>query len=221
MSITREERTVGARADYLDGDPAAPGPIAGGTLALDGGGLLFRQNGRELRVGIGDLHGMTVTGSRVRRRGFKPRLRGYTKVAVYRDRRPMVWEFAIDRSKAVLLRDRINRALSAIGRPPLPFVEALDGFGERSRAQATGEMAALPREAARRRRVPRRRKTARRTATPRRTGTPRRGGRHHSEGKRRSGRPKLSVKQRRLILAAVGAIIFIEIVVPLLILGVF
>jgi hypothetical protein len=119
----------GARADYLKGDPAAPGPITGGTLAVDGSGLLFRRPGEaEFRLGISELYGMTVSGARARRRGFKARQRGTTRVAVVRNRRPMLWEFSVDRSKAVLLRERINRALGAIGRPPLPFVEALDGF---------------------------------------------------------------------------------------------
>jgi hypothetical protein len=42
--------------------------------------------------------------------------------------RPTVWEFAIDRSAGVALRDRLNGLLARAGREPLPFVEALDDF---------------------------------------------------------------------------------------------
>jgi hypothetical protein len=173
-------RLPGARADYLDGDPAAPGPITGGTLAVDGRGLLFRRPGEaEFRLGISELYGMTVSGARARRKGFKARQRGTTRVAVVRDRRPMLWEFAVDRSKAILLRERINRALGAIGRPPLPFVEALDGFA----TPAPAPLSPVDRD--------------------------------------KPAKHGMSTKQRRLLFAGIGAMILLEVVLPLLILKVF
>jgi hypothetical protein len=117
------------RVDYIDGDPAEPGPINDGTLALDSDGLHFSCRGREeLHAGLEDLRGITVTGSGGHRHGVRSRHGGTTRLAVSRDERPMVWEFALDRSKGVLLRDRLNTELAGAGLPPLPYVEALYDF---------------------------------------------------------------------------------------------
>jgi hypothetical protein len=119
----------GSRADYIDGDPTIPGPINGGILALDSAGLHFSRAGEDqLHAGIDDLRGITVSGSGGPRHRVRHRAHGTTRLAISRGERPMVWEFAIDRSRGVLLRERINRALDGLGRPPLPFVEALYDF---------------------------------------------------------------------------------------------
>lgn len=116
------------RADYIDGDPAEPGPINDGTLALDSDGVHFSSDGRQgLHAGLEDLLGITVSGSGGHRHGVRSR-HGTTRLAVRLDERPMVWQFAIDRSNAVQLRERINHALAGAGLPPLPFVEALYDF---------------------------------------------------------------------------------------------
>jgi hypothetical protein len=118
------------RVDYIDGDPAEPGPINDGTLELDSDGLHFSCHGKEeLHAGLEDLRGITVSGSgghrhKVRRHHHT----GTTRLAISRDQRPMVWEFALDRTKGMLLRERINRELAGAGRPPLPYVEALYDF---------------------------------------------------------------------------------------------
>jgi hypothetical protein len=183
-------------ADYLEGDPAQPRPLTGGTLTLAPGGILFDSDGSGFAAELEELEGITVTGSRVRRPGFEASKHGYTKVALIRNGKPIIWEFSIDRSAGTDLRDMLNRVREASGREPLPYVEELDGFGQRANTQATGEMAALTPDAVR--------QDARRRAT-----APRR------EPKRRRGR--LTVKQRRLIFGAVGAMILLEIAVPLLI----
>jgi hypothetical protein len=118
------------QADYILGDPAEPGPITGGTLALEAACLRFRGNGSaELTIDLEQIQGMTVSGARTAgaTRGARGP-RGTTRVAAFRGDTPLVWEFAIDRSKAVMLRERVNRALAGIGRAPLPFVEALYEF---------------------------------------------------------------------------------------------
>lgn len=120
---------IDTRADYIDGDPAEPGPIPDGTLALDGDGVHFSHDGHELHAGLEDLRGITVSGSGSHRHGVRSRGHGgTTRLAVSRGERPMVWEFALDRSQGVLLRDRLNTALAGAGLPPLPFVEALYDF---------------------------------------------------------------------------------------------
>ncbi len=43
---------IDTRADYSDGDPAEPGPITDGTLALDADGLHFSHDGHELHAGL-------------------------------------------------------------------------------------------------------------------------------------------------------------------------
>jgi hypothetical protein len=118
------------RVDYIDGDPAEPGPIEDGTLALDSDGLHFSCHGKEeLHAGLEDLRGITVSGSGGQRHKVRSRHHsGTTRLAVSRDERPMVWEFALDRTKGVLLREWINRELAGAGRPPLPYVEALYDF---------------------------------------------------------------------------------------------
>ena len=120
---------IDTRADYIDGDPAEPGPINDGTLALDSDGLHFSHDGQELHAGLEDLRGITVTGSGGHRHGVRSRRHGgTTRLAVSRNEHPMVWEFALDRSKGVLLRDRLNTELAGAGLPPLPYVEALYDF---------------------------------------------------------------------------------------------
>ena len=137
-------------ADYVEGDPAEPRPLTGGTLTLAPGGILFDADGSGFAAELEELEGITVTGSRVRRPDFEASTRGYTKVALIRNGRPIIWEFSIDRSDGTELRDMLNRVREASGREPLPYVEELDGFGERANTQATGEMAALTPEAVRR-----------------------------------------------------------------------
>jgi hypothetical protein len=188
-------------ADYVEGDPAEPQPLTGGTLTLAPGGILFDADGSGFAAELEELEGITVTGSRVRRPGFEASTRGYTKVALIRNGRPIIWEFSIDRSAGTELRDMLNRVREASGREPLPYVEELNGFGERASTQATGEMAALSPDA------------VRQDARRRREAVPGR--------KPASRRKRLTVKQRRIIFGAVGAMIFLEIAVPLLILRVF
>jgi len=136
-------------------------------------------------AGFGDLYGITVSGARQRRRGLKPRPHGTTKVAVLRGQIPVVWEFAIDRGSGVRLRDAINNVLAGLGRPPLPFVEALDGFELAPAATAIADQEAswVPME------------------NP-------------------PNRRRLTTRQRRLIFGLVGGVVVLEIVIPLLILGV-
>ncbi len=194
----------GAKADYIEGDPAEPGPIPDGRLDLDSGTLLFHSPGRAgFRIELAELYGMTVSGATARCPGFKPSARGTTRVALRRDRRPMVWEFAIDRSKAVALRERINRALEDMGRSPLPFVEALYEFKEASRAKAVLQEAAPPR------RLYQREVRAQRTS-------------EHEQLEAESKRPgKLTPKQRRIVFSVLGAAIALEVIVPLLVVFVF
>ena len=181
-------------ADYVEGDPSEPRPLEGGTLTLAPGGILFDRDGSGFAAELEELEGITVTGSRVRRPGYEARTRGYTKVALIRNGRPIIWEFSLDRTAGTELRDMLNRVREASGREPLPYVEELTGFGERANTQATGEMPVLTPEAVR--------EDAARRAEPQK-------------------RKRLSVKQRRLILGVIGAMIFLEIAVPLLILRVF
>jgi len=194
-------------ADYVEGDPTEPRPLTGGTLTLAPGGLLFDRDGSGFAAELDEVEGITVTGSRVRRPGFEASRRGYTKVALIRDGRPIIWEFSIDRTAGSELRETLNRVRRASGREPLPFVEELTGFGGRASTQATGEMQALSpeevrRDAARRRRPqPRKRPAVRREPADR-------------------GRRRLTVKQRRLVFGAIAAMVLLEIAVPLLILRV-
>jgi hypothetical protein len=205
MSATATKHRFDVPADYVEGDPAEPEPLTGGTLTLAPGGILFDADGSGFAAELEELEGITVTGSRVRRPGFEASTRGYTKVALIRNGRPIIWEFSIDRSAGSELRDMLNRVREASGREPLPYVEELNGFGERASTQATGEMPALAPAAvaqnAKRRDVSQRRAPTRRSDPTRRR--------------------RLTVKQRRIIFGAVGAMIILEIAVPLLILRVF
>ena len=121
---------IDTQADYLDGDPAEPGPIADGHLALDADGVHFSHGGHELHAGLEDLRGITVTGSGGPRHRVRSRRRhgGTTRLALSRDDQPMVWEFALDRSEGVRLRERLNTALAGAGLPPLPHIEELWDF---------------------------------------------------------------------------------------------
>ena len=213
MPVTASPHRFDVPADYLDGDPAAPAPITGGTLTLAPGGILFDRDGSGFAAELDELEGITVTGSRVRRPDFESATRGYTKVALIRNGEPIIWEFSIDRSDATELRDMLNRVREASGREALPYVEELHGFGERANTQATGEMPILTPEMVRRDAERRRRAEPRgQQAEPRRRRAP--------ETARRGGRRRLTVKQRRLIFGLVGAMVFLEIAVPLLILRV-
>jgi len=205
MATAATKHRFDVPADYLEGDPAEPRPLTGGTLTLAPGGILFDRDGSGFAAELDELEGITVTGSRVRRPDFETTTRGYTKVALIRDGHPIIWEFSIDRSAGTELRDMLNRVRQASGREPLPYVEELTGFGERASTQATGEMPALSPEAVRR-------DAARRSATNgrRSTGGPR----------RRGGRRRLTTKQRRLVFGAIGAMVFLEVALPLLILRV-
>jgi hypothetical protein len=201
MAVRATSHRFDVPADYVEGDPAEPEPLTGGTLTLAPGGILFDSEGSGFAAELEELEGITVTGSRVRRPGFEATTRGYTKVALIRDGRPIIWEFSINRSDGTELRDMLNRVRRASGRKPLPYVEELNGFGERANTQATGEMAVLTPEAVRadaeRRRKLERRKPVRRQA-PRRRG-------------------RLTVKQRRIIFGAIGAMVLLEVVVPVLV----
>lgn len=199
MSPNATQHRFDVPADYVEGDPAEPQPLTGGTLTLAPGGILFDRDGSGFAAELEELEGITVTGSRVRRPGFEATTRGYTKVALIRNGRRIIWEFSIDRSAGTELRDMLNRVREASGRDPLPYVEELNGFGERASTQATGEMPALTPDAVSR-------DARRRVASPQR------------EPARR--RKRLTVKQRRIIFGVVGAMIFLEIALPLLILRV-
>jgi hypothetical protein len=208
-----DKHRFGVSADYVEGDPTQPGPLPGGVLALAPGGLIFSWIDGSIAAELDELEGITVTGSRVRRPGFEAGVRGYTKVALIRGQTPIVWEFAIDRDEGTALRERLNRLREVSGRVPLPFVEELGEFGERANTQATGEMPALDREAVSRSRDaarPRATRTRNRPKTPARP-----------ETRTRRSRQRLTTKQRRLVLAGVGTMVFLEIAVPLLVLKVF
>jgi len=129
MPIRQRARQGAARADYLRGDPAEPGPVTGGRLALEPTCLRFTgPDGAELAIELEELEGVTVSGSRGGRRRAPRTPRGTMFVAGVHSMRPTVWEFAIDRSAGVAIRDRMNGLLARSGREPLPFVEALDDF---------------------------------------------------------------------------------------------
>jgi len=121
---------IDTQADYLDGDPAEPGPIADGHLALDAEGVHFSHDGHELHADLEDLRGITVTGSGGPRHRVRSRRRpgGTTRLALSRDNQPMVWEFALDRTEGVRLREQLNTALTGAGLPPLPHIEELWDF---------------------------------------------------------------------------------------------
>ena len=213
MPITASEHRFDVPADYVEGDPAAPRPLPGGTLTLAPGGILFERDGSGFAAELDELEGITVTGSRVRRSDFEATRQGYTKVALIRHGQPIIWEFSIDRGDGTELRDMLNRVREMSGREPLPYVEELHGFGERASTQATGEMPALTPDAVRRDAERRRRaEPRRRQAEPRRRRVP--------QTARRGDRRRLTVKQRRLIFGLVGAMVFLEITVPLLIIKV-
>lgn len=103
--------------------------MTGGRLALEPTCLRFTgPDGADLQIELEELEGVTVSGSRGGRRRSSRTPRGTMFVAAVRRMRPTVWEFAIDRSAGVVLRDRVNRLLARVGRDPLPFVEALNDF---------------------------------------------------------------------------------------------
>jgi hypothetical protein len=221
MPVSASEHRFDVPADYLDGDPEEPSPLTGGILTLAPGGILFDRDGSGFAAELDELEGITVTGSRVRRPGYETSTRGYTKVALIRNGERIIWEFSIDRADGSELRDMLNRVREASGREPLPYVEELHGFGERASTQATSEMQALTPEAVRRDAERRRRR-----AEPSLGRVHARRGRSDPRIQRRAtrerprGRGRLTVRQRRLILAAVGAMVFLEITLPLLILKV-
>lgn len=130
MATTRTEQdTPSVRADYLRGDPAQHRPIRRGRLELEPGGLRFSAPGSpELRIDLGDMEGLTVSG---RSPYEHPRraVRGTMFVAARRNGSVDVWEFAVERKAGATLRDRIHRELHVrrLRRPPLPFVEQLVG----------------------------------------------------------------------------------------------
>ncbi len=199
-------------ADYIHGDPAEPGPIRDGTLSIKASGLVFSSPGEaELIIGIEDLEGITVSGSRVRGGGSDRR--GTTRVAAYRDEQPAVLEFAVDRAKGVQLREHLNRERAGIGQPPLPFVEALYEFEITTAPPPAREHEDRPRKQSRRGQAPRSRE---REQASRELVVPLNG---PVREKRRVYRQPS--RQRQLMLALVAGIVALEIGVTLLVLFVF
>lgn len=144
MTTRTEQSAPSVRADYLRGDPSQDGPIRRGRLEAVAEGLRFSARGRspELRIALGDMEGLTVSG---RSPYEHPRrsVNGTMFVAARRNGDVDVWEFALEREAGATLRDWVNRELHArrLRRPPLPFVEQLVGPIEelelRSRSEPT------------------------------------------------------------------------------------
>lgn len=120
----------GVRAGYLGGDPGQPEPQLDGRLELSGGALRFDvPYAPVMEIALDDLEGITLSGRHIHRHGpFSRPIRGTMWVAAWREGKPAVWEFAVDRSAGESLRERINIERQAHDMHALPFVEELDEF---------------------------------------------------------------------------------------------
>lgn len=140
---TRTAKTA-ARADYLGGDPVEAGSVSGGQLNVDPSGLRFSgPGGAELRLPLDALLGISISGRAAQR--SRRALHGTMRVAGMRGEVPAEWRFAIDRAAAAALAGQVNRELASRGEGPLPHVEEVDGFPLNGNgARAAGQVSRPP-----------------------------------------------------------------------------